>query len=368
MNLDYGEEQIKATIATAAHLAVPVTTITVSPSPVTLTVGANQTFTANGYDLYGSLFPITPTWTTNGGTIDATGFFAAQTAPATGRLVTATLGSVSGTALVNIVPCISPTITTLTSDSPVRQGQTMHLIATVTGDAPITFTWNFGDNTPWVAGVGLTNISHVYSAIGSLTVTLAVTNSCGSSSRALAVRVNAPPGEPDHITLVAVPARQPVSNTSTLTATVYDASNALLAGQVVTFTTGGPLGSGALIPLTATTNVQGQASAVISSTLTGVKRITVTAYNAAVASTSVTFYSDPYRVYLPLVMRDYAPPPLTRTANLLALMVGDTPTSTATALDGWGAPIAHLMVAWSISGPLGSGARCGDDLPRRLGR
>jgi len=255
------------------------------------------------------------------------------------------------------ISCISPTITALASDSPVQQGQTMHLTATVTGDTPITYTWNFGDGTLLVTGIGLTNTNHVYFAIGNLTVTLAVANSCGASSRALAVRVNAPPGEPDHITLVAAPASLAVSNTSALTATVYDVSNTPMAGQVITFTPSDPLGSGgALIPLTATTNVQGQATAVISSTLTGVKRITVTAYNAVAASTNVNFYSGQYLVYLPLVMRNYTGPSLTLTANPLALMAGDTTTLTVTALDGLGAPIAGLTVTWSTTDSLGSGA------------
>jgi hypothetical protein len=109
------------------------------------------------------------------------------------------------------------------------------------------------------------------------------------------------PVTPDHIALVAVPGCLPINNTSTLTATVYDAASALLAGQVVTFTSSGSLGRGALIPLTATTNVQGQAMAVISSTLTGVKHITITAYNAVVASTTVTFYMD---IYLPIILKD----------------------------------------------------------------
>ena len=161
---------------------------------------------------------------------------------------------------------------------------------------------------------------------------------------------------PYTVTLVAVPSTLPVSHTSTLAATVYDVSNALMVGQVITFTTSSPLGGGALIPLTATTNAQGQAMAIVSSTLTGTKQVTATTYNLVTASTNVNFYSSQYLVYLPLVMRDYTPPSLILTANPLALMVGDTTTLTATALDGLGAPIAGLTVTWSLSGSLGSGA------------
>jgi hypothetical protein len=110
------------------------------------------------------------------------------------------------------------------------------------------------------------------------------------------------PVEPDHIALVAAPERLPVNNTSTLTVTIYDTANAPMAGQVVTFISSGSLGSGALIPLSATTNVHGQALGAISSTLVGVKYITSTTYNAVIASTSVTYYMG---IYLPIILKDY---------------------------------------------------------------
>lgn len=99
-------------------------------------------------------------------------------------------------------------------------------------------------------------------------------------------------GVPHHLTLTAVPTILPVGDSSTLTATVYDGLNTPLAGQVISFTASDPLGSGTSLPLTATTDAQGQATGVISSTLAGVKQITASAYNLVAASTEITFYDD----------------------------------------------------------------------------
>ena len=54
---------------TAVVKVVPgaVATVTVSPDPVTVTVGTTRPFTATGQDLYHNAVPITPTWTTNVG-------------------------------------------------------------------------------------------------------------------------------------------------------------------------------------------------------------------------------------------------------------------------------------------------------------
>jgi uncharacterized repeat protein (TIGR01451 family) len=85
-------------------MAAPLNRIAVSPSAVTMTVGTTRTFSASGFDRYNNSVPITPTWTSNGGTISQSGVFTAQTAVAASRLVTATQGAISGTALVNLAP------------------------------------------------------------------------------------------------------------------------------------------------------------------------------------------------------------------------------------------------------------------------
>lgn len=85
----------------------PVATITVTPNPATLAIGAQQTFTAVGRDAGGNVVPITPVWsvTNGGGTINATtGVFTAGTIPGSyTNTVRATQGSIFGTATVNVV-------------------------------------------------------------------------------------------------------------------------------------------------------------------------------------------------------------------------------------------------------------------------
>jgi hypothetical protein len=93
-------------IATITVTAGPLATITVTPNPATLAVGAQQQFTAVGRDAGGNLVAITPVWSTTSppGTINAaTGLFTAGTTTGTfANSVRATSGSISGTATVNV--------------------------------------------------------------------------------------------------------------------------------------------------------------------------------------------------------------------------------------------------------------------------
>ncbi len=120
-------------------VAGPLDAITVAPNPVTLAVGATQAFTATGQDAFGNPVPITPTWTTNAGMMTGN-LLTAQTAPATGRLVTATVNAVSGSAVVDVVAGplarleITPTAVTL----PMRAQQQFVAIGYDVYDNPIS--------------------------------------------------------------------------------------------------------------------------------------------------------------------------------------------------------------------------------------
>jgi PKD repeat protein len=76
----------------------------------------------------------------------------------------------------------------LTSDSPVGLGDPMHFTATVTGEQPYTYTWDFGGPG---SGVDLDTATptFVYSQPGTYLVTLTVENPCGYVEEVLVVQV-----------------------------------------------------------------------------------------------------------------------------------------------------------------------------------
>jgi Ice-binding-like len=81
----------------------PVASITVTPNPDTLIVGAKQQFVATGKDASGNVVVLAAVWSVvaNGGTVDVNGMFTAGATPGTfTNTVKATSGSLSGTATV----------------------------------------------------------------------------------------------------------------------------------------------------------------------------------------------------------------------------------------------------------------------------
>jgi len=107
----------KSSVATITVVAGPLATITVTPNPATLAIGAQQQFTAVGKDAAGNVVPITPVWSTTNppGTINAsTGLFTAGTTTGTfANSVRATSGAIFGTATVIVTagPLASITVT-----------------------------------------------------------------------------------------------------------------------------------------------------------------------------------------------------------------------------------------------------------------
>ncbi|MEX2570957.1 MAG: ice-binding family protein [Gemmatimonadota bacterium] len=101
--------------ATVVVTAGPLATITVTPNPATMEIGATQQFTAVGHDAGGNPVDIDATWSVvdGGGTIDAgTGLFTAGNTTGTfENTVTATQGSISGTATVVVTAGPLATIT-----------------------------------------------------------------------------------------------------------------------------------------------------------------------------------------------------------------------------------------------------------------
>ncbi|MEP6591401.1 MAG: hypothetical protein ABJC19_09485, partial [Gemmatimonadota bacterium] len=83
--------------ASVTVTAGALTSISVTPNPVTLAIGATQQFTATGRDASGNVIAMVPVWSVvaGGGTINGTGLFSAGTTAGTfTNSVTATVAGV----------------------------------------------------------------------------------------------------------------------------------------------------------------------------------------------------------------------------------------------------------------------------------
>ncbi|HUG40915.1 MAG TPA: hypothetical protein VMM12_10535, partial [Longimicrobiales bacterium] len=139
--------------ATVTVVAGPLTTIEVTPNPVTLEIGAEQQFTAVGRDAFGNIVAITPVWSTTDppGTIDAgTGLFTAGNTTGTfDNSVRATSGSIFGTATVTVIAGPLATIEVTPNPVTLETGAQQQFTA-VGRDAggnvvPITPVWSTTD-------------------------------------------------------------------------------------------------------------------------------------------------------------------------------------------------------------------------------
>ena len=93
-----------ADVAVTALTQPVLTGITVAPATATVLPGGVIQFAGSGQDQYGNTFSINPTWlVSGGGAIDQLGLFTAGTAEGGPFTVTATDGTVSGTAALSVV-------------------------------------------------------------------------------------------------------------------------------------------------------------------------------------------------------------------------------------------------------------------------
>ncbi|WP_301002435.1 fibronectin type III domain-containing protein [Capsulimonas corticalis] len=98
-----------------------VTSIAVTPNPVSMNVNATQQFTASAKDQFGAVFTVQPTFTwsipTGVGSIDSNGMYSAGVTSGTAT-VQAASGGINGTAsvtVVDVVACTVPTIASLSA-------------------------------------------------------------------------------------------------------------------------------------------------------------------------------------------------------------------------------------------------------------
>jgi hypothetical protein len=169
----------------------PLYRIEVTPNPATVTVGEIQQFTATAYNQGNITIPgVTFTWSTNVGVVNSNGFFTAQTTPGTGT-VTATNGTVSGSATVDVVVGALDYITVTPNQVTINVGGTQQFNVTA---------YDFYNNTipgfiwySWTTDVGIVNSTGFFTAqliSGSGVVT--ATNGTVSDSAVVNVVVMAP--------------------------------------------------------------------------------------------------------------------------------------------------------------------------------
>ncbi len=159
--------------------------------PAQLTVGQSGTFTASANDDVASQ-PVEYRWDFGDGTT-ATGLSAshsyAQAGPYTATFTATNRGSTdAGTCTVRVIaPAEIVTITAnQTTVSICDPDPSVRFSANVRGDAPLSYSWDFGDGTT----SSDPNPSHTYPNTGTYPVTLTLTNSAGSDSRTMTITVN----------------------------------------------------------------------------------------------------------------------------------------------------------------------------------
>ncbi len=119
--------------ATVTITAGELKTVTVSPAPPDLAAGQTLTFTAKGYDANNNEVAITPVWSVdNNGVISTAGVFAGAAGTYT---VTATVGSLSGTATANVAGAAAKVTLTASKTTIKANGTSVSTITATLQDA-----------------------------------------------------------------------------------------------------------------------------------------------------------------------------------------------------------------------------------------
>ena len=216
---------------------IPVASVTVSPLSATLVLGVTPTQQlsatlkdANNIVLTGRVV----TWTSSNpsaATVDANGFVTAAGGGST--TITATSETKTGTSAITVTVPVA-TVTVNPPSATLTIGLTHQLVATLkdinnntlTGRA---VTWSSG--TPTIATVSSTGLVTAVAA-GTAVITATSEGKSGTSS----ITVTQIPVASVSVSLSATPIQ--VGQTSQATATTFDASNSVLTGRVVTWSSG----------------------------------------------------------------------------------------------------------------------------------
>jgi len=298
--------------------------IVVTPNPADVAAGGTQPFTAAGYDVNDNVVSITPEWSTDAGTISGSGVLTAQTTVVSGRHVTATVGGmtgtvvlpgVTGTAVVNVVAggldhiivAVNPIMLMVNS------GATASITATVqdTYGNPISGITLYGSVSPYTLGsvseLGVTNAkgqvfgtwtAGIVAGVG----TLSVGN--GSITSTAAITLNNPAPAITSLSPTTVTVGGPAF-TLVVTGTNFVSDSTVYwngSAHATTFVNSGRLDA-----------------AILTSDIMALGQIGVTVVNPAPGGgTSNTLFftvvirpptMGDYKLYLPLVARNYASGP-----------------------------------------------------------
>lgn len=306
------------------YAAAPQTAV-VSPDPVDVVAGATQAFSVVLTDAYGNVNATAPiVWTTDAGSIDASGVLTAQTTTATGRGVTATSGAASDTASVDIIPGDPATIAITPDPTTVEAGGTRSFTAVaydqygnVNPTAPIA--WSTDAGTIDAAGV-LTAQTTAQNGLG-------VTATSGAASETALVDVWA--AAPATALVLPDGAGVTAGGTQAYTATLYDVYGNVNTSATVSWSTN----AGSI-----------SAAGVLTAQTTAASGLTVTATSGA-ASDGAT-----------VDIIAASPASVTVTPDGAGVTVGTTQQYSAVVYDAYGNVNATATVSWSTdAGSIDSG-------------
>jgi len=219
--------------ATMTVTAGVVSTITVTPSPVTVVAGATQQFVAIAKDASGNAVAFTPAWSivAGGGTISSTGLFTALATPGTfTNTVQVSGGGVTSLTTVTVVAGALATIT-LTPTSATLAAGAVQAFTAVGKDAlgntvAITPTWALS------AGGGTLSATGSFTA-GTIAGTYANTVTATSGVIVGRATVIVSPGAVATVTVTPNPAAVVMNGTVQFVAVARDASNNVVATTIV---------------------------------------------------------------------------------------------------------------------------------------
>ena len=303
----------------------PPASIVVSPDPTTVSAGATRAFTATVYDSYGNVNTTSiVTWSTNAGSIDASGLLTAQTTPQNGRSVTATSGAASDTATIDVWPAAPASVTVVPEGAGVTAGTTRQYTATLYdqyGNVNSTATVTWSTNAGSISAGGLLT-AQTTAATGRT-----VTATSGAASGSATVDVWA--AQPASVTVLPQGAGVTVGTTRQYTATLYDQYGNVNSTASVTWSTNaGSVSSGGLL----------------------------TAQTTAATGRSVTATSGSASGSATVDLIAAAPSTATVSPDVAGVAAGSQRTFTATLRDAYGNVNATATVTWTTTaGSLTSG-------------